>query len=148
MKNKSRTVVSEIEINAPRQKVWEVLTDFERMHEWSTSFQKLEGEFKDGGKAISYYKTPLGNVISFEHTLIEFEEGVSFGWSDPVALGMRDHHIFLLEDLPNGNTKFTQTDSVQGGASWLLHKLMEHNMKSMYDQFNKELKARVESMIA
>ena len=114
-KNK-REVFTQIEINAPREKVWEVLTDFEKMPEWSSSFQGIKGEFKEGGKATSYFKSSFGRKdMEFHHTIIEFEEGVSFGWSDPLTMGMKDHHVYKLEDMPNGNTLFIQTDGVEGG---------------------------------
>ena len=145
MENQEPHVHAEIEINTPREKVWEVLTDFEKMSEWSSSFQRLEGEFKEGGKATSYYKGPMGEM-SFDHTIIEFKEGESFGWSDPVMLGMKDHHTFRLESLPNGNTRFIQTDGVQGGVSWLMGKMLEKNMAKGYETFNQELRERVESM--
>lgn len=142
-----KKVYTEIEINAPKEKVWNVLTDFEKMPEWSSSFQGMKGEFKEGGKATSYFKAPIGNKnMEFEHTLIEFEDGVSFGWSDPFTMGMKDHHIYRLEELPNGNTRFIQTDGVEGGATFLLGKLTANNMEKMYKKFNQELKDRVESL--
>ena len=140
-----KKVETQIEINATPEQVWAVLTDFEKMPEWSSSFQGIKGDFKEGGKATSYFKKPVGKGnMEFEHTLIDFEEGVSFGWSDPFAMGMKDHHVYRLEELPNGNTLFIQTDGVQGGATFLMGRLVAHNMKSMYNKFNKELKDRVE----
>ncbi|MEM9930403.1 MAG: SRPBCC domain-containing protein [Bacteroidota bacterium] len=142
-----REVFTQIEINAPREKVWAVLTDFEKMPEWSSSFQGIKGEFKEGGKATSYFKAPIGGGnMEFQHTIIDFEEGVSFGWSDPLMMGMKDHHIYRLEDLPNGNTLLIQTDGVEGGATHFMGHLVTHNMKAMYLKFNQELKDRVESM--
>ncbi|MEM7654745.1 MAG: SRPBCC domain-containing protein [Bacteroidota bacterium] len=146
-KNDKREVFTQIEIAAPREKVWAVLTDFERMPEWSSSFQGIKGDFREGGKATSRFKAPLGKKnMEFEHTIIEFEEGVSFGWSDPLMMGMSDHHLYRLEELPNGNTLFIQTDGVEGGATHFMGRLVTHNMKSMYLTFNQELKARVESL--
>jgi len=140
-------VFTEIEINASRDRVWSVLTDFDKMPEWSSSFQGIEGEFKEGGKAKSYFKAPIGEKnMEFEHTIIEFEEEVSFGWSDPLTMGMKDHHIYKLEELPNGNTRFIQIDGVEGGATHFLGKLVTNSMKSMYLKFNQELKERVEKL--
>ena len=50
-------VFAEIEIKAIRERVWKVLTDFEKMPEWSSSFQGVAGEFKKGGNATGYKKT-------------------------------------------------------------------------------------------
>lgn len=143
-----KKVDTQIEINATRDQVWNVLTDFERMPEWSDSFQGIEGEFKEKGKATAIFKSPYGKKknMRFNHTLIEFEEGVSFGWSDPFLMGMKDHHVYKLEELPNGNTLFIHTDRVKGGATFLLGGFMAKNMKSLYLKFNQDLKKRVESL--
>jgi hypothetical protein len=146
-KTDKREVFTQIEIKATKEQVWSILTDFEKMPEWSSSFQGIEGEFKEGGKATSYFKAPIGKKnMKFEHTLIEFKENVSFGWSDPLMLGMKDHHIYKLETLENGNTLFIQTDGVEGGATHFMGKLMTNNMEKMYLKFNQELKDRVESI--
>lgn len=142
-----REVFTQIEIEASKEQVWAVLTDFDKMPDWSSSFQGIKGDFREGGKATSYFKAPIGNKnMSFEHTIIEFEENASFGWSDPLMLGMKDHHIYKLESLENGNTLFIQTDGVEGGATHFMGKLMTNNMKKMYLKFNQELKERVESI--
>jgi hypothetical protein len=142
-----REVFTQIEINATKEQVWSVLTDFDKMPDWSSSFQGIVGEFKQGGKAKSYFKAPIGKKnMEFEHTIIEFAENVSFGWSDPLMLGMKDHHIYKLETLENGNTLFTQTDGVEGGATHFMGKLVTKNMEKSYLEFNQELKDRVESI--
>lgn len=144
MSFKDKNIHTEIVIDAPRQTVWEVLTDFEKMPEWSSSFQNLVGEFKQNGKAVAHFKGPLG-MIKADHTIIEFKEGVSFGWSDPMAMGVRDYHMFKLEDLPDGKTKFIQSDHFTEGHSWFMQLMMNNSMEKMYAKFNEELKERVES---
>ena len=38
-----REIFTQIEIEATREQVWSVLTDFEKMPEWSSSFQGIKG---------------------------------------------------------------------------------------------------------
>ena len=42
-------VYTDIVIDAPPDEVWAVLTDFERMPDWSSTFQGLTGDFSNGG---------------------------------------------------------------------------------------------------
>ncbi|MGB1318757.1 MAG: hypothetical protein ACPG5W_11140, partial [Flavobacteriales bacterium] len=121
-------------------------TDFEKMPEWSSSFQGLEGDFVSDGKATSLFKGPIGGNVKFEHTIIDFEEGTSFGWSDPFLAGMKDHHVYKLETLENGNTRFIQTDEVKEGVTKFMGHIIANQMEKDYAKFGKELKARVESM--
>ena len=40
------SVHTEVTIDAPPEKVWAVLTDFDKLAEWSSSFVAFEGEFR------------------------------------------------------------------------------------------------------
>ena len=86
--------------------------------------------------------------MEFQHTLIHVKEGESFGWSDPFMLGMRDNHIYQLKTLDNGNTLFSQSDALQGGASFLIGGFMINSMRKAYNEFNQQLKERVEVIYA
>lgn len=41
---------TEVFIDAPLEKAWAVLTDFDRLHEWSSNLMGLEGDFREGGQ--------------------------------------------------------------------------------------------------
>jgi uncharacterized protein YndB with AHSA1/START domain len=145
----AKKVFTEIEIAATQDQVWSVLTDFDKIPEWSNSFQGLKGDFRDGGQATAYFKSPMGNkIMEFQHTLTYFKDGESFGWSDPFMLGMKDNHKYQLKTLDNGNTLFTQTDVLKGGASFLVGGIMASSMKKAYNEFNQQLKERVETIYA
>ncbi len=53
-------VHTEIFIDAPPEKVWAVLIDFERLAEWSNNFIGLESNFRDGGQITSTFKGGAG----------------------------------------------------------------------------------------
>ena len=137
---------TEITINAPRQKVWEVLTDFDKMPEWSSSFQGVDGDFKEGGIIVSKYKMPFGKMAKVEHPLVTCVEGEEFSWSSDIGLGMIDHHIFRLESIYENTTKFVQTDEPHDGATRILGGVVSHMLENMYHKFNTELKERVENL--
>ena len=68
-----------------------------------------------------------------------------------VGLGMRcwgrqDHHIFRIEELPDGRALFKQEDGLNGKKSNFLIRMVEAQIGKAYDKFNRELKARVESL--
>ena len=45
-----KSIQTEIIINAPKEKVWKVLTDFENYPYWNTFIVSIEGELKEGSR--------------------------------------------------------------------------------------------------
>ncbi len=138
-------VHTEIDINAPVETVWDILTDFEKMPEWSSTFQGIQGEFKKEAQIASIYKGPLGKEMRIEHPLVSLIDGHEFAWSSEVALGIIDHHIFRVERIDDARTRFVQTDQPNGSAMRVLGPLVARIFKNMYETFNRELKTRAES---
>jgi len=141
-------VHTEVLIDAPPEKVWAVLTDFERLSEWSNNLVGLEGDFREGGQITVTFKSgPFDQKI--EHEVKFFEDGRSFGWSDPLMMGISDHHIYQVNATDDGKTLFVQTDHVKGPHGHvgyhIGHQLAQGMMQS-YVEFNRRLKARVDSM--
>jgi uncharacterized protein YndB with AHSA1/START domain len=136
-------IITHIDIEAPVEDVWATLTDWENLAAWSTSFVSLEGDFSDGGYVRVAFKV-LGMTQNYEHNLIDFIDGAQFAWSDPFLLGMTDHHVYRVEAIDEGTTRFHQTDQAKGGAAGIIGWLMSRTMKNMYVGFNEELKIEVE----
>lgn len=138
-------VKASIIIDASPSKVWNVLTNFENLKRWSSSFQGLKGNFDKNGDIEVTFKSPFGES-NMKKKLFHYEEGKSFGWTGVFMLGMSDYHLYTLKELPNGKSEFIQTDGLSGGASFLLGKMFEKQMQKGYEVFNKELKKQVEEL--
>ena len=138
-------VYTSIVIDAPPGEVWAVLTDFERMPDWSSTLQGVTGDFSDGGTVNALY-LGQGQVTPYEHVL-NLDEGVSFNWSDPFpfAPDMTDDHTFLVEAFGDHQTRFIQTDVYTGTGSGGLTTLgLATSTRDSYVSFNRELKNEVE----
>jgi len=138
-------VKANIIINATAEQVWKTLTDFDNLKSWSSSFQGLQGKFEENGDIEIVFKSPFGGQNKMKKKLFHFENGKSFGWTGVFLMGMSDYHTHTLNELSDGRTEFIQTDGLQGGASFLLGKLIEKQMQKGYEVFNKEFKTFVES---
>lgn len=140
-------IYSEVVIDASPEKVWEVLTNFDRLSEWSNTLVGLEGDFREGGQIKIRYKAgPLTQHL--EHEVKFFEEGRSFGWSDPLMMGLSDRHIFQVNPTDDGKTLFVQTDHIKGIHGHLGYHIghqLAVGMMHSYVEFNRRLKALVEA---
>lgn len=146
MQNKNNSVFTEIEINATPEKVWSVLTDWDKLKEWSSSFIGISvSKPVKGERFVSYFKKPItGGKIELEHICTDYEEGKKFGWSGDIIGKITDHHIYSIAPTQQGTTIFRQEDGLHGPHSKFFNFLAKHKMTAMYKKFNKELKIRVE----
>ncbi|WP_339772289.1 SRPBCC family protein [uncultured Pseudosulfitobacter sp.] len=142
------TVDTSVLINAAPKDVWATLTDFDNMAGWSSStLQGMTGDIQDGGKVtISFIfgsdEKGEPNLMEIPHTLM-YEDGQSFGWSDPFSDdigGGHDNHLYRVEACGD-QTLFIQSDEVVDNpyAANFVAQLLP-----MYQTFNAELKASVE----
>ena len=60
--------------------------------------------------------------------------------------GVRTTKFFRIEELPDGRAKFKQEDGLNGKKSNFLIRMVEAQIGKAYDKYNRELKARVESL--
>ena len=143
------SVYTDIIIDASTDDVWEVLTDFDNMPNWSTSFQGLSGNIEDGEQVIATFlladSTGTLIAVDFPHTL-SYNEGVQFSWSDPIPVfpGIRDNHHYMVEEISECQTRFVQTDEFQGTDPLINTEAIAHSSEADYNQFNTELKTEVE----
>ncbi len=137
-------VYSDIVINASQEKVWAVLTDWNNMQNWSTSFIGLTGDIRDGGQVTARFILN-GTTFEFPHTL-HYVNGVEFGWSDPLLFApeIKDNHLYKVEALSDCQTRFIQTDDFTGENPMFPLPDLAAQTETAYIQFNSELKAEVE----
>lgn len=146
MENENNTVFTEIEIDATPEQVWSVLTNWDKLKEWSSTFIGISVSNPVKGKRfVSYFKNPIaGKSIELEHVCTDYEEGKKFGWSGDIIGKITDHHIYSVEPTQSGNTIFRQEDGLHGPHSKFFNFLAKHKMTALYKKFNKELKIQVE----
>ena len=138
------SIYTEIEIEAPPEKVWLVLSDFSRMPQWSTTLQKIAGSLTSGSQTTVDYIFK-GKLRVIKHTMVDFKDGLQFGWSDTLIPLAKDYHIYRIEALPNHRSRFVQTDEVKGMTASLVAGMLMKEMIATYPVFNASLKKVVEA---
>ena len=93
-----------VDIDAPTERVWDVLTDIDRWSEWTdsvTSARRLDkGELRAGSRAeLAQPRIPKG-----VWTVTMVEPGLSFNW-EQTGPGVRTTARHRLEALPDGGTR-------------------------------------------
>lgn len=135
-------ITTDILINAPMPRVWEVLTDFPRWTEWNPTIRSLSGELRLGARLIARMHPSQGRPMTFRPRVVALDPGRSFAWQGRL----------LLPGLFDGRHSFTLTP--EGAATRLRH--AEHfrgvlvpfvpaaRFTADFHALNVALKARVE----
>lgn len=142
------SLFTSITIDATTSEVWEVLTDFENMSNWSSTLQKIDGiTIEDGQEVNIIYKVDGQNQV-IPHKLI-YSENKYYGWSDTIAVlpGVIDRHLYEVQENGKSHTKFVQSDKFRGYNPNISNIELARYVLPQYLTFNRELKAEVERRI-
>ena len=107
-----RELHTEIEINAPADRVWKILTDFKQFTAWNPFITQAEGEIKEGARLRVHIEPPGGTPMTFKPTVIRAAPGRELRWLGRLLLpGIFDgEHSFEMSPLGEGRTRFVQRE--------------------------------------
>lgn len=133
---------TEIIINASKDKVWEVFTNFKQYPEWNPFIKSVEGKIAEGQKIQVYLTPPEAKGMGMKPTILKIQKDNELSWIGRVLIpGLFDgEHIFELIDNGNGTTKFVQREKFSGILVPFLKKLLDYNTKMGFELMNEKLK--------
>ncbi|MBW8243679.1 SRPBCC domain-containing protein [Muricauda oceani] len=142
-------IKTQIIVNAPPNKVWAVLMDFENYPDWNSFIKRITGKPKVGGQILVSIVSPEGRHMTFKPTVLVFEHNKEFRWLGKLWFkGVFDgEHTFELVDNGNGTTIFNHSETFRGLLVSLFKKQLEISTRSGFERMNSDLKQRVESQV-
>lgn len=137
---------TEIEIDAPAERVWEVLMDFDSYPAWNPFITSLSGEARPGAKLTARLEPPDGRGMTFRPAVVRVEPSVEFRWLGHflVPRVFDGEHIFELHPSDDG-TRFVQREEFSGLLVALMLRWIGGNTRRGFEQMNQALKERVEA---
>ena len=136
-------------IDAPAERVWRILLDFEHYPEWNPFVSRISGRPEPGQKLDIRLTPPGGMAMSFKPVVVKVEPGREFRWlGQLLAKGLFDgEHIFELR--PEGDSvRFIQRERFNGLLVPLLLLMARKSTLRGFEAMNQALKARAESSTA
>lgn len=132
----SRQTAIAIDIAAPPERVWAVLTDAGGFTEWNTTILEVSGRIAPGG-TISIRST-LAPKRTFKLKVKDFEPPTRLSWGD--AMGTR---VYSLAPSLQGGTRFSMSEKIGGPLFPLFARLIPPFDES-FNQFAADLKKAAE----
>ena len=138
-----KEVRTEIEINADPEKVWKILTDFEKYDHWNPFIKRIIGQAKEGNKIEIHIETPGGKNRKYGPEVTKVEHEHELRWLGKSLL-LNGEHIFTIERLQAGRVKFVHRELFDGLLTSIFGKSLDTDVKQGFDEMNRALKEKAE----
>jgi hypothetical protein len=144
----TRTIRSAIEIEAPLELVWSVLTDFSSYPDWNPIIRRLRGRPRAGGRILIRSQPPGARGIVHRPTVVAWSPPHELRWRATVlsARLFSGEHGFRLEPRDNGRVRFVQDETFSGLLVPLYARLRLPAKRRGFNQLNEALRDRAEQL--
>jgi hypothetical protein len=142
----SKQISTQIVINATPEKVWNILTDFERYPAWNPFIKSIKGPAIIGQSITARIEPPEALGMTFTPNVLVFNSNQEVRWRGKFIIsGLFDgEHIFQLTDNGNGTTTFQQSELFSGILVPLFKKMIDNNTMNGFQLMNQKLKELAE----
>jgi len=140
---------TEIEISTNADKVWKILSDFDKYHQWNPFINRIIGQAKEGSKIEIHIETPGGKNRKYQPIVTKIEEGRELRWLGKSSLPgfLKGEHIFTIEQLQPERVRLVHREIFYGLLTSLFGKSLDTDVRMGFEEMNKALKERAESTI-
>jgi hypothetical protein len=141
-----REIRTEIDLAAPAERVWQILTDFARYGEWNPVMPAISGEVRAGARLIVAITPAERRAVTFYPTVLAAEPPRELRWRGRLFVpGLFDgEHSFTIEPWSEQQIRFVQREVFRGLLVPLVARAMEGPTRRGFEAMNRALKARAE----
>ncbi len=135
---------TEIDIDAPVERVWQVLMDFEAFREWNPFIRRISGKAEVGARLDVTIGASGTRGMRFRPKVMKVAPNREFRWLGRVGLpGLFDgEHIFELKPLSSIGTRFVQRERFRGIFVPFLARSLDRDARRGFEEMNRALRAR------
>jgi hypothetical protein len=139
-------IETELFISAPPEKIWEILSDFDKYGEWNELYPRAKGKFEKNAKFLLRVRNPdnSGRLQGYYPKITIIEENKMLAWKFKMFMipGVFDGvQYFRLTPAGNG-TLLTNGATYRGFLANSLRKTILEKYPANFDKMNKALAER------
>lgn len=140
-----RTLESRIDIDAPVDRVWAIVSEAATYPEWNPFIRRIEGTLQPGSRLTVRIEPPGGSGMTFKPTVQAVQPNQLLRWLGRLVVpGVFDgEHSLRLELIDSNRTRFIQSERFSGVLVPFLGGALTRTERG-FEQMNQALKARAE----
>ena len=141
-------IATEIEIDAPRARVWEILVDIARYPEWNPFTPRIEASLKIGEPVILHVAMKPGRgTMRQPEVMSSYVEGEELGWGTTMVHRsvLRANRTQKLTSIDDRRTRYVSVDRFEGAMVPLVMALYRRHVQRGFDETARALKKRAET---
>ena len=141
----AKRLFTDIDIDAPPEQVWEVLTDITAYRAWNPFIVRAEGVVEAGRRLTLTMQAVGGRAMTLRPRLVEVDVPRRLRWRGTVGVpGLMDaEHTFTLEPRGSG-TRLVHQEDFRGVLVPFLAASLDRNALPAFVAMNEALRSRVE----
>jgi len=142
-----RLLETEIVINSPPAKVWNILTRFEDYSKWNPFIVSAEGDLTVGSQLCVRISPPGGKPMTFKPQLLTLKPHEELKWVGRVWFSgfFEGEHRFELEKLQGNRTRLKHSETFKGILTAMIWKDLNTKTRRGFELMNEALKQRAEA---
>ena len=144
----NKSIKTEIIINSPKERVWEILTNFHQYPTWNPFIKNIEGELLPG-KRLKNTLVNGDKTFVFKPVVLTVVPYQYFDWLGSLLVkGLFDgHHYFDIDELSPNQVKLNHGEHFSGLLSTPILKRISNDTRNSFIKMNQSIKAVAENNI-
>lgn len=111
-----KNIYTSIDIDAPREVVWSILSDNTNYPEWNPYHIRVEGILQIGEKLDVEIHKPNGKIVNIHPYVMRLEPLQEITWGGGIKGIFYGEHVFLLSVLGDNRTRLVHKERFSGIA--------------------------------
>jgi hypothetical protein len=144
-----KTLHTQIDIDAPAERVWDTLTNIADYSIWNSFMPRLAGTLAPGERLEVRLEPPGGAAMTFRPTVLAVEPERELRWLGHLLVqGLFDgEHQFEIHSLGPGRVRFVQQERFTGVLVPFFARNLDAHTLPGFNAMNTALKARAEAAV-
>ena len=141
------SLYTEIEINAPHQRVWQALFQKDQWKHWNTFLYDCDSNvpFRKGHEVqLSLRRLPHEEETELEVLVTQIQTNICLSWMSSIP-GFRNDYVFELQQIGLGRTKYIHKNYYSGILTRFFLPFIREDEQRGNQRMARELKRYVES---
>ena len=146
----TKEVYTEVDIQAPKQRIWQTIINFSDFHRWDPFMNQAGGEIRIGAPVYIHLQPPNSDGMNIDVVITKIDPNHELRWLGRFAGIPRlfdGEHIFTIEPIGNNNvnhTRFIQREIFNGILVPFFTYQLDTNYRPGFDAMNQALKTEAE----